>query len=224
MKQFIKEIIKKNKIIYKILIKLQKKRDSYYLHKYGLEALDRIDKVLKKLEIEYWLDTSTLLGAIREKGFIKGDNDLGIGIDIKKYIDVIKNEFEKNNIILIREYLIDNGSYGREQTYLYKGVEIDIFYHTIDSKNNKTKYHSFIPFDNNLKDKYQVKEATFPFEGLIDYIFLEKIFKIPKNYIEYTRIKYGDNFMQPNPNWTMNDEKNTVILKDKYGILKIYNK
>ena len=179
-----------------------------------------IDKIFKEINIEYWLDTSTLLGAIREKNFIKGDNDLGLGINIKDYSIIIPKKLKENGILLLREYLVDNGDYGREQTYIYKGVEIDIFYHTINIDNKITKYHSFIL--NGNSNNYLVKEALFPFEGLTRIDFLGKKYNVPKNYIEYTKVKYGEDFMTPNPKWTMADEKNTTILKDKFGKIILY--
>lgn len=218
---YIKKKIRHSQLLSPIYKKLKKIRDNYiskrdaeYLQKNGLEALLLVKKVLNEQNIEFWLDTSTLLGAIREKNFIKGDNDLGIGIELKNYSKVLEDNFKKNGIKLLREFSIDNKKYGLEQTYMYKGVEIDIFYHT--RFGNKTKYHSFI-FNEDTPREYTVKEATFPFEGLMDFEFLGEIFKIPKNYKEYTAVKYGDDYMTPNPKWTMADEKNTIILKNKVG-------
>ncbi|WP_373079634.1 LicD family protein [Fusobacterium varium] len=203
-----------------IKLKYLKIRDAYYLQKNGLKTLILIDKIFKEVNIEYWLDTSTLLGAIREKKFIKGDNDLGLGINIKDYSMIIPKKLKENGILLLREYLVDNGNYGREQTYIYKGVEIDIFYHTINMKNKTTKYHSFI--SNGNSNNYLVKEALFPFEGLVKIDFLGKEYNVPKNYIEYTKVKYGEDFMIPNPKWVMADEKNAIILKDKFGKVVLY--
>lgn len=219
---YIKKKIRHSKLLLPFYKKIKKIRDSYtskrdakYLQKNGLETLILIKRILNEMNIEFWLDTSTLLGAIREKNFIKGDNDLGLGIELKNYSECIEKKFEQNGIKLIREFSIDNKKYGLEQTYIYKGVEIDIFYHTYF--NGKTKYHSFI-FNEESPKEYIVKEAIFPFEGLIEFEFLGEIFKIPKNYKEYTAVKYGNDYMTPNPNWTMADEKNTKILTDKIGV------
>lgn len=224
MWKYFKEKIKKIKVLmslYLLLIEVKnkyiKKRDAKYLQKNGLETLILLKEILDNLGIEFWLDTSTLLGAIREKNFIQGDNDLGIGIELKNYSIQLEKELEKNGIILIREFSIDNKKYGLEQTYIFKGVEIDIFYHT--RTENITKYHSFI-YNKKNPTEYIVKEAIFPFKGLTELKFLGEYFKVPKNYIEYTEVKYGKDYMNPNPNWTMADEKNAVILKDKVGKYK----
>lgn len=224
---FIKKKLRHSKLLSPLYNKIKTIRDNYiskrdanYLQKNGLETLKLIKRILNELNIEFWLDTSTLLGAIREKNFIKGDNDLGLGIKLKDYSKNLEKQFEKNGIKLIREFSIDNKTYGLEQTYIYKGVEIDIFYHI--HFEDKTKYHSFI-FNENSPKEYIVKEAIFPFKGLTEFEFLGEIFKIPKNYKEYTAVKYGDDYMKPNPNWTMADEKNAKILSDKVGIYNSKN-
>lgn len=226
----IKFYLKRSRITSKLYFSLREKkriyfnrRNSKFLHQNGLEALMVLQKVLKRLNIEFFLDASTLLGAIREKNFIKGDNDLGIGINFKDYSSVIEKELEKNGIKLVKDYTIDNKEYGLQQTYIYKKVEIDIMYHKIDETKSETKSHCFI---DNLEDieTYKIKEYTFPFTGLTTITFLGKVFKIPKEPEKYLEAIYGKDFMTPNPKWQMSDEKNGIILDNKVGYCRKYKK
>ncbi len=52
-----------------------------------LNGLKEITAVLEKYKVFYFLDTGTLLGAIRDGEFIPWDNDIDIGVCSKKQID-----------------------------------------------------------------------------------------------------------------------------------------
>jgi phosphorylcholine metabolism protein LicD len=64
-----------------------------------IESLKQIKNVLDKNNIEFWLDTGTLLGAVREKRILPWDYDIDLGAwyeDISK-IENVFDEIEKLN-------------------------------------------------------------------------------------------------------------------------------
>ena len=64
-----------------------------------LEILIAVDKICRKHHIDYFLDSGTLIGAVRHKGFIPWDDDLDIAIrreDFPRLQKALKEELPSN--------------------------------------------------------------------------------------------------------------------------------
>lgn len=116
-----------------------------------LDILKYVDKICEENNINYWLESGTLLGAVRHKGFIPWDDDLDIGMmkeDYEKFIKIfskyenekyflLSKETDKNynkNFIKImskKYFLIEN-----EKQLWSTGIYIDVFPFE-DFSNNK---------------------------------------------------------------------------------------
>lgn len=112
-----------------------------------LEMLQFIDKICQEHGIDYWLDSGTLLGAARHRGFIPWDDDTDICMTyegMQKFKEVMLNhnlssefvlqcqETDKNivsSFVILRDLKseaihINNPIHDR---YRYRGLNIDIF-------------------------------------------------------------------------------------------------
>lgn len=55
-----------------------------------LKIMEGVDQVCRHHDIPYWLDSGTLLGAVRHKGFIPWDDDVDFGILVEDYDRFLK--------------------------------------------------------------------------------------------------------------------------------------
>jgi len=234
----IKFMLEKNKYIKKLLIFIYSNTYGQYEHykenknflKNADSVLVRVDEVFTELGIEYWLGFGTLLGAYRNGDFLQHDEDLDFGAYLNDYSSNIETVFNKYGFKKIKDFIIDDGKYGREETYEYLGVQIDVFYFTRKT-DTKVYYHDFMPISGKSRDKtieelggLIPRELTLALENIGSINFRGKEYPVPIPTDRHLADRYGEDFMVENKSWSLGKEKNPniKILTDKIGIRHIY--
>jgi phosphorylcholine metabolism protein LicD len=198
------------------------KRES--VHKYGLESLKLAKEAFQEIKRDFWLDWGTLLGAVREKDFIGHDADIDVGTfftgneDAKKLeVAMKKRGFEKS-----REFWMDGKMI--EETYLYNGVNLDVFYYYRDEAANNIYC---IAADEGPNRVYQqendytvvtrlsVVRIPAVFTGTKEIDFKGEPFPIPENDDQYLMGYYGPTYMIKDENWDWTSmERESLPFKD----------
>lgn len=175
----------------------------------ALIVLMEFDKILRECNVPYCLFWGSLIGAVREHGFIKHDFDIDVAIWKSDYSEKLKEALIKNGFSHKHRFLIENGESGMEDTFEKDGVAIDIFYFFEDEIKGSycTSFdymEDCITWEDCFKKFGKVKVYRFFFElpHKFEYVPFENIvLPIPHNYDQILKSFYGESYMIPDPNW-----------------------
>lgn len=176
------------------------------LQLHGAEALDRLHRLMQKHNVPYYCDYGTLIGFVRDKGFIKHDDDIDISIQpgTIKPAKLLKIFLEAGyGFIHGFDY---NGQFLEFSVFDSSGISIDVFFPVAIGE---SKVHGYQPIWDPHRQYPNEKANT-----LIEYDFIEATgvktidivgvqAHIPGNFDEVLTSEYGP--------WTVPDAKfNTV--------------
>lgn len=205
---FVKPLLKP--FYYSFKNNLEKKRNKNF-HKYSLAALKDFDNCLSDNNITYTLIFGSLLGAIREKGFIKHDLDIDVAMFIKDKTPMLYDVLNDAGFKIIRRFIIDDGALGCEETFEYAntGVTIDVFY--ICPPIHKYPYCCcWNKAEGCATYRESVEKIGGVYPRLIDQPVSETMVRTPfenievsitSSAIECLEFAYGSNYMTPDPNF-----------------------
>lgn len=174
------------------------------------DVIDRFDKCLSSSGIQYSLGFGTMLGAIREKGIIGHDADMDtlVWAD-NNNCDLVKKSLEQGGFVRTRCFVIEGGTLGREETYEYNSVPIDVFY--IYPPVKQLPYTAYyIPHTGYPSNEISMEKTGEVVAVRLDRPYEKDYIKVPfgplmlpimKHYDPILKACYGDNYMVPDPNY-----------------------
>lgn len=170
---------------------------------YGTKAIDVLGELAAEYNKTYWLAFGTLLGAYREKGFIKNDDD----IDTAMFCSDITSEFIESLCkrgFQLAHCLLTGDHNFCQVSFKYHNISFDIYGFNKKGDDN-SEIVGFIPralhgkdWDESFKlNKFKVLLVTMPFGGVQETKFLDIKANIPKQTELFLRKHYGEDFMTP---------------------------
>lgn len=201
--------------------------ESKKFHKNSPPVLKRISTAFDSVNVKSWLVYGTLLGYERNGDFIPHDNDIDLGVFLEDRSPKLEQALLEYGFTKVREYLVDGGKYGAEESYEYKGVVIDIFY-----IKKTSKHFSALTFYADEGESMRktiakrggllVKEFYFTPYDLKQVEFKGAKIHVPDDSITYLKEYYGPNYLVPDPNWVTGMAGNCKELKDKIGVQTLF--
>lgn len=202
--------------LYNWLMKIDTRRETRRQNKaflkYGLEALHHAVEATEAGGGRLFLAFGSLLGAYREKGFIPFDYDLDTGLLASERSDQIVSAMRKHGFTLLRQYYVKATGRISMDKYDYKGVHVDVHYFYPDAQGNLycdlCLPHESKPWrEANATDGFPSIIRTLPDSTFSKHQFLGEQVYLPDRTEEWLRALYGENFMTPDPKWSMGDHK-----------------
>lgn len=197
--------------------------DKFRVH--ALDLLKNFDECMQDLDIQYTLIFGSLLGAIREKGFIGHDLDIDVAIFYDDRSKMMIRKLEDYGFHIHQRFSIDDGHLGCEESFLYKNtdVSIDIFY--IHPAINEDPYvccwnrvQDSVTFEESMKKYGYVipRRIELPIDRKMIRVDFEDIkVNITKNAHKVSEYSYGPNYMIPDPYYVAPTEHRVVWIEKR---------
>ena len=188
---------------------LERNRNQMF-RKNGLRVIKNFDECLTNNGYKYSLVFGSMLGAIREHGFIKHDLDMDVVMWSEDYSESLLECLNKYGFRRIKTFTVNNGSLGREETYEKDGVGIDIFYiyPAIDTNFpyccTFLIYKDAVSYEDSMKKYGRIlaRRIQLPWIKELKRVKFENLLlPVLVNSEDLLERVYGKNYMIPDPKW-----------------------
>lgn len=192
------------------------------LHRLGYQYAGNIGTTLEKHNIDYFYTYGTMLGLVRDGGFIVHDNDIDIGVRANEQFSWENLEKAMTEIGFHKKHAFMFNGKITEQTYIKDNVSVDFFLYEMKDDNTMITYFYFngAGKENGQDLWYVGYYEQAPFKGMQKITCHDVEFRIPECPEQYLEEIYGPDWRTPIPNW----EGEYNMIEGVYGyIIKNYD-
>ena len=179
------------------------------LQLHGLEVLGLMNKILVENSIEYCIAYGTLLGFVREGGFLRHDDDIDLFVNINDVSDMAhtvrlieEGGFVFKHVLMFRDKVL-------YYTFEHKGISVDLFSYSKDAANDKLyTYSVYTDTDAHYEDINQNGWCTITLPLIKGFVLetKDKInYMVPSNGEQLLEAYYGKSWRCPDPKWVDDD-------------------
>lgn len=186
----------------------------------GLTVLDHFDRTMSNNGYKYSLAFGTMLGAVREHGFISHDADIDVFMWIEDFDEGLIACLKNAGFIFKHTFIVDDGKYAREDTIEKDGVQIDIFYLYPALEGRQYSYCcDFFPRGNCRSWEQSINKYGGLLPRRLEMPTTKELIKVPfetlslpilANAHEFLSFRYGKDYMIPKPKW-INGENPYIV-------------
>jgi len=185
-----------------------------------LEILDEVVRICKKHDIQYFLIAGTLLGAVRNQGFIPWDDDIDIGMTRKDYDKFIETAKEELSDEYYMHNMVTDYSFWDIFTKIKKNNTEFLVDRTIGKNTHKGIYIDIFPFENaNAISSLPIKIQSLFKVAILDWIHyrhgFKKIKELSYRFVSILFIPFSNQTLLRMANsvmtWNRNDESEYLI-------------
>ena len=196
--------------------------------KNGLKVLEFFDSVMTRNGYKYSLAFGTMLGAVREKGFIKHDADIDVFMWIEDYSQFFLDCLLKNGFTISHTFTVENDKYAKELTIMLDGVQIDIFFIYPPLDGRVYPYCcDFVVHSDCLSREHSVRKHGGLLPRRLEMPMSRDVVRVPfeslslpilTNAHEYLGFRYGKDYMIPNPGWVSGENPHIIPWQGKVAV------
>ena len=169
--------------------------------KHGDSILRMLSDYFEKKNTDYWLIFGSLLGAYREHGFIKHDDDIDLAMFCSDITANFIKDMEGLGLTFVSVKSTNDGVF-RMASFKYKSIVLDFYGFNLNKDNTITGFSS-VPLSGKTYgeckqiNKYGVYLINYPYEGLKSVKFNDYFVRIPVNTPYILEGLYGLDYMTP---------------------------
>ena len=199
----------------------QEKRKEEKLNKafleHGYQGLKEVHEAMEKTDLKFFIYCGTLLGLIRDKALIPGDNDLDFGILEEDDFDwdVVIRAMEGIQFKPSRSFVMDDEVH--EMTFTRDGLGVDFFLCKKVGEERAASYFYRTTLETySERWEHSVAIVYFPeVPEILKYDVLGMSLNIPSNYEEVFFSNYGPHWGTPDDHFDVWDAGKMIKYKDK---------